>query len=535
MNQFDVKQKAIAATIVLVLVLLAITLISLASFSTTQEKLEKVTSQYQPKMLSAMQLTSHFYHSLSVLGNYLIEKDDYNMSLYRQKVEDINHTLNELVDLTNLNPELDDSEQLIQIRILVDEIIEHNISMLALAQNNKKNMPAIGIASDKLEPTALYMNQIVNDLLMVTEANEQLAMMQKVDNLRFNWTMLVSEVRHYLAFRQDDIIDEIRLFSTGVNQSLEDLNNQYDQMDADQQDLLDEFDSNMSYYREFLTQAIYVHASNDWRADRKLMRQNITPTLRKLTSELEMLVTKQQQRIQESNIELSEQISNAERTIRISIQIALAIAILVIFLSFRNKRLASDIQIHKESERRFRHKAHHDSLTQLANRSYFDDTLFELFLLQEAAMKREQLNSELFFGLLYIDLDGFKAVNDNVGHDAGDFILIEAAKRMKKIVRSSDLVCRLGGDEFAIILNDVKQVSAIIKVAEKCCASINAGYKYQQEKLNVSASIGISYSTHPQLPLNEKIEVKMEAITKQADQAMYQAKKSGKNQFCIFK
>lgn len=541
LTRFSLKQKAIAATIVLVLVLLSITLVSLVSFSSTQERLTKVTSQYQPKMLSAMQLTSHFYHSLSVLGNYLIEKDDYNMNLYREKVNDINSTLTELVNLTNLNPELDDSEQLLRIRQLVDKIITHNISMLELAQNNNKNMPAIGIASSKLEPIAINMNQIVNDLLLATAINEQQSILPLIEDLRYNWIMLVSEVRNYLAFRQLPTIDEIALFKTGVNQSFEALEIRRYEMDDDQLDLLDEFEANTAAYQAALVQAINIHAGNNWRADRQLMKQNITPTLKELTKELEVLVTKQQRRIHESNLALSKQISEAENTIRFSIQVALAIALLVIFLSFKNKRLLSDILIHKESERKLFHKAHHDTLTKLANRAFFDDRLFKMFLDQETRSKRRskrennlEINS-YFFGLLYIDLDGFKAVNDNVGHDAGDFILIEVAKRMKNVVRNSDIVCRLGGDEFAVLLNDINHINSIEKISENLCKTISQPYHYKEQVLNVSASIGFSYSRHPQLPLHKKVKFRMEAIIKQADTAMYHAKENGKNQYAQFK
>ncbi len=541
LTRFSLKQKAIAATIVLVLVLLSITLVSLVSFSSTQERLTKVTSQYQPKMLSAMQLTSHFYHSLSVLGNYLIEKDDYNMNLYREKVNDINSTLTELVNLTNLNPELDDSEQLLRIRQLVDKIITHNLSMLELAQNNNKNMPAIGIASSKLEPIAINMNQIVNDLLLATAINEQQSILPLIEDLRYNWIMLVSEVRNYLAFRQLPTIDEIALFKTGVNQSFEALEKRRYEMDDDQLDLLDEFEANTAAYQAALVQAINIHAGNNWRADRQLMKQNITPTLKELTKELEVLVTKQQRRIHESNLALSKQISEAENTIRFSIQVALAIALLVIFLSFKNKRLLSDILIHKESERKLFHKAHHDTLTKLANRAFFDDRLFKMFLDQETRSNRRSKRKDNldenshFFGLLYIDLDGFKAVNDNVGHDAGDFILIEVAKRMKNVVRNSDIVCRLGGDEFAVLLNDINHINSIEKISENLCKTISQPYHYKEQVLQVSASIGFSYSRHPQLPLHKKVKFRMEAIIKQADTAMYHAKENGKNQYAQFK
>ena len=106
------RQKAIAATATLVIVLLAIVLISLVNFSTTQQKLKQVTEQYQPKMLSAMQLTTHIYHSLSVLSNYLIDKDNYNMDMYNSKVAEIDVTLDELVKLTDENEQSEDAAQL---------------------------------------------------------------------------------------------------------------------------------------------------------------------------------------------------------------------------------------------------------------------------------------------------------------------------------------------------------------------------------------------------------------------------------------
>ena len=534
-NKYNIKQRTLAATIVLVLVLLAITLISLASFSSTQAKLEKVTSQYQPKMLSAMQLTSHFYHSLSVLGNYLIEKDDYNMNIYRKKVEDINLTLSNLVSLTSLNPELDDAEQLARIKHLVDLIIEHNTAMLDLAVNSNKNMPAIGIASQHLEPLTLNMNYTINDLLVLSETNRQPQLVPLIESLRFNWIMLVSEVRNYLAFRKGATIEEVSMYKIGVNQAFVAMWQEEHNFDSEQEDLLEEFKSEFLLYQDYLNQAVEIHASDNWRADRKLMRNDITPTLRKLTVELETLVSKQQLRIQESNLELSEQISSAEKTIRFSIKVALVISIIVIFLSFRNRTLESNIHQHKESERRMRHKAHHDSLTNLANRAFFDDKINELFVVQKRTAKQLKGNDlPPFFGLLYIDLDGFKAVNDNQGHDAGDFILKEVAIRMKSAVRASDIVCRIGGDEFAVLLQGVLKVPIIEKVAENLCKEINVPFEFNGDTLNVSASIGISYSTHPKLSLQENVNKCVDTITKQADEAMYQAKNSGKNQCYLY-
>ena len=161
------------------------------------------------------------------------------------------------------------------------------------------------------------------------------------------------------------------------------------------------------------------------------------------------------------------------------------------------------------------YSANYDLLTDLPNRGLF----FDRFMQCLAHARRNDGTCTLFF----LDLDGFKRVNDQFGHAAGDYLLIEVGKRLSDVVRESDTVARLGGDEFTIILPELGGVADICKVAEKVLSVFCAPISYGEHELKVGASIGIA--RFPDDGGNA------EDILLAADTAMYQAKKSGRNCF----
>jgi len=128
--------------------------------------------------------------------------------------------------------------------------------------------------------------------------------------------------------------------------------------------------------------------------------------------------------------------------------------------------------------------------------------------------------------LFFIDIDNFKYINDEYGHDVGDMVLKNVTQRMLHCIRNNDMLVRLGGDEFIIIVVDETENNSTGMVAEKILASLVQPIKYNQNNLYTSASIGIAiYPIHAQSP--EKLIVN-------ADKAMYMAKKEGKNQYVVF-
>lgn len=157
--------------------------------------------------------------------------------------------------------------------------------------------------------------------------------------------------------------------------------------------------------------------------------------------------------------------------------------------------------------------AHHDTLTGLANRVLFHRTLEASF---EAATEGEGSP----FGVLFIDLDGFKPVNDTLGHDAGDELLRIIARRLRRNVSHDDLVGRLGGDEFAVLVSNLKEPANAVSVARRLLREIEQPMQIEGEPVNVSCSIGVA--TSPSFS-------SAQGIIKAADEAMYDAKRAGGN------
>ena len=173
----------------------------------------------------------------------------------------------------------------------------------------------------------------------------------------------------------------------------------------------------------------------------------------------------------------------------------------------------SDLSNVKEMER-LEHLAHHDALTGLANRA-------QLYKVMDDVVTAGHYSNQ-HFAVIYLDLDGFKEVNDNYGHDAGDEILKEVSSRLLSQVRAGDLVARLSGDEFVLIIKQTNKV-LLAKLAERLLDLIGQEVNYKQRSLHVGASLGIH--------LVDGTERDIDVILKVADEAMYQAKRKGKGQF----
>lgn len=169
-------------------------------------------------------------------------------------------------------------------------------------------------------------------------------------------------------------------------------------------------------------------------------------------------------------------------------------------------------------EEKIRHQAYHDGLTGLANRSLFTEQLRMLLALG----RREKRH----LAVLFIDLDGFKYVNDHFGHAMGDLLLVEVAQRLQHSVRSSDIVARMGGDEFTLILPDIRHWDSALQVAEKLQRLLAEPFELQDVSLQISCSIGISfYPEHGQ---------DVDVLLNKADYAMYTAKMAGKNAYRVW-
>lgn len=178
----------------------------------------------------------------------------------------------------------------------------------------------------------------------------------------------------------------------------------------------------------------------------------------------------------------------------------------------------TDITELKNAQLQMETLAFYDALTGLANRRLFRDRL-------ESAILSAQRHQKSV-ALLFLDMDQFKRINDSLGHDAGDELLVVVAKRLKECVRETDTVSRIGGDEFTILLTNIQHNSDVVTVAEKLLERLAEPINIHNQEINTSVSIGITLTPDDSSDAN--------ILMKNADMAMYQAKELGRNNFQFF-
>ncbi|BCN92288.1 hypothetical protein THMIRHAM_00730 [Thiomicrorhabdus immobilis] len=178
--------------------------------------------------------------------------------------------------------------------------------------------------------------------------------------------------------------------------------------------------------------------------------------------------------------------------------------------------LLSDITYEKEHQLQLEKMAHYDALTELPNRFLLSDRITQAI----ANIQR----SEEMIALMFIDLDGFKQINDNYGHQAGDFLLKTIANRFLDTIRESDTVSRIGGDEFVILVTGNKYQHEFQGIEARLLANASDEVSYENHSLQVSCSIGVVYYNH-----NYPDKIGSEQLLRYADQTMYEAKQQGKN------
>ena len=177
------------------------------------------------------------------------------------------------------------------------------------------------------------------------------------------------------------------------------------------------------------------------------------------------------------------------------------------------KREAARRRFHEQ----LAHQAHHDGLTGLANRSLFHDRLG-----QALARAKRQTST---VAVIYLDLDGFKPVNDQEGHDAGDALLVEVAQRLREVVRAEDTVARMGGDEFAIVMEDLDDIAVVKGIAARIVEVVSRPVVLDGREIFIGASVGIAHSREG--------HGDVESLLRDADLAMYRAKDAGKGRYVV--
>lgn len=252
------------------------------------------------------------------------------------------------------------------------------------------------------------------------------------------------------------------------------------------------------------TVSITMAVRDDWPLFKSILEKSLTA-----------LNAEEQRTILDNWSDFHEQTTDKRLFFAMSIVLTIAITTFL-YKSWKLHRVL--VRRRKRSQDVIWRQANYDSLTQLPNRHMFRDRL-------EQELKQSN-RSGLPLALLFLDLDHFKEVNDSLGHGMGDLLLIEAAERLGRCVRSTDTLARFGGDEFTVILGELKDIACIERVAQNILQEMTKPFQLNHEVIHITTSIGITI--YPEDAAN------METLLKNADQAMYAAKSLGRNCFHYF-
>lgn len=444
-------------------------------------------------------------------------------------------------------------------------------SLIKVRLDGTHSFPAINIMRERMFRHHNQFLASLNYLIMEVSENlskpANLGLYQNLIEIRYTWQSLVSEFRLLVAYSlgmfshnpQRDIRPHKTNIELGINrlQLLIDKLNKYQKQhqspllnDKSLTDIQQQFTDWNNAYAEVTT----TFNPGQWRHDIVLLQKNIDPVfehIRAHTSNLEReLDIASTQNITDLTI-VAHNLSDSIIIIVVCIilsgllgfivfnkailtpiaQVATALKDEAMGKQKTEVPLSTALEIQQlsdafyEMQRQIRnrqahldHMAHHDALTQLPNRLLFHDRL-------EQAIFRAERDATIV-GLLFLDLDRFKKINDTLGHDIGDRLLKIASSRLTSTLRSTDTVARLGGDEFAIIAENINSTEQLSAMAGKVLSAFITPFQIENYELHVSVSIGITTG-----PGDEK---NVDALIKNADIAMYYAKDAGRNNYKFY-
>jgi len=433
--------------------------------------------------------------------------------------------------------------------------IEH---LTEIRKNPNKQYPSLMIATKTMRPSRVIFINAVS--IALAESENELkndVVYKKLINIRFFWSQLVSNFRIYLAnqFGSFDIVilkeqeKSIRVQHGNLLGLLNDLSNDHaDDLGFEARDAVQLMQHSLGQWFEAFKKIEAVHNSEKWRVDLNILKTKIQPLLDEITY-LMGLFEDEIKKSENEDKKLVNEIINNQLLLLFSVSLIVIVLMIVLIyvikivvfkpishvtsaikeeasgLSTRllpqvNSSEARDLvdsfnemrkQIHIRQDN-LSYQANHDSLTDLPNRKYFIDQL-------KVALIRARLQKKSITVLL-IDLNGFKDINDTLGHQIGDKLLIQMGRRLEQSLQEQGVIARLGGDEFAIYLPDTNQVSSI-SVLENIQSCIEE--KFTIDGINTYIGMSIGAAVFPDHGNDENI------LLRHADIAMYVSKRQKLN------
>ncbi|MEW8086624.1 MAG: EAL domain-containing protein [Candidatus Thiodiazotropha endolucinida] len=465
--------------------------------------------------------------------------------------------------------EVDLAEGLLEEKLALEREVKN---LIDVRQDVEGWFPAMNLMLEEMYP---HNKGILSELQLLRQEvdvgfplDQQVAVISQISALQRLWMGLTGELRLMVVNRfglfasnQDSEFqgrdDAITDFAERFIQTLQILENHFE-YNNEEFILSDSLVAMEAHYKSWMKgyQRVLVFMDKPtWRMDLHIMREKVTPLLDSMRQRFSLIDLA----LDSQSADGVTQLTQTAKRLSVSILAMAMLGLLILFAAFQfikrnlllpigqtakalkqeasgglesnapsnsNLKEIQDLvdafsemrkQVHNR-QRHLDHVAHHDALTQLPNRVLFHDRLEHALAIA--------LRGDGLIGLMFLDLDRFKQVNDSLGHLAGDELLKRIAERLTSIVRSSDTVARLSGDEFAILIEGVNSREDMAPLAEKILRAVEQPVQVAGQELCVTASIGIAMA-----PFDD---VSADYLIRDADTAMYEAKRHGRAAYCFF-
>ncbi|WP_111978879.1 HAMP domain-containing methyl-accepting chemotaxis protein [Algibacillus agarilyticus] len=300
-NKLTIKQKLTWGFSVIISALLLVALVSYSSLKSAQTSINPIFESVQPQLLLSKELEVKVNLAASALANYLLSKNKQDKESYEQALKTSFKLLNELKKLTQNSSITSLPNEVRKLETQITKLTQYKSKMLVLASDDKENLPALKIAKEHLEIIGLRILQLTQDIVYGFEDALDEDITHAANELRYNWAMTMSEIRSYIAFRDESRIEHINLFKQGTEQNIQALQTFEDELVDEQLEALEEINELIPEYIDHWQQAFEIHSSDKWRSDSYLIRHEYGDTLANVAEQVSTLNQLMQQ--QSSNAE----------------------------------------------------------------------------------------------------------------------------------------------------------------------------------------------------------------------------------------
>lgn len=288
-NNLTIKQKLAAGFSVTIIALLFISSVAFYSLTSIQNRLLPIFNQWQPLSLASQTLVIKVNQAASALGYYLLSQSEQEKKQYLKALDEVQSLIQQLKVSVN-NGGSSKLNNLVEILEKdITELSSFKDQMILLATNAEENQPAVKIAKQELEVISLRVLQLTQDIVYGFEEDSDLSLQNSANELRYNWAMVMSEVRSYIAFRDLSIIEQIELFKKGVDQNIINLMEMEDALEDEQIEALEEIQNLIPSYHQKWAEAYNIHAGEKWRLDAYLIRNEYGDALNRVSKYAENL------------------------------------------------------------------------------------------------------------------------------------------------------------------------------------------------------------------------------------------------------